>query len=323
MPADWRGSSSRWSLTRRRPWTCSAPPRRNWSHPGLRRRGSRCGFQAAWTVSKKGSCTCGPAGRSAADAAVALPALEVPPLPGLPQRQNGFVQTDTAMHVDGLEAVWAAGDATWFPIKQGGLAAQQADVAARSIAARAGAHVPIEAFQPVLRGMLVTGGAPDFLRSSRADPDADVAAAGRGLWSPSTKVAATYLGPYVARALGEADPQEFADIDPSADPAADEAAHQRAVSLVLAAADADARHRRLRGGDQVAFPRRAAQPGDPARVRGAAPRVATTTPARSGTGCRRRADRSQLRQRGGGDQRSGKARRLAAGDRAPHRRRDA
>ena len=100
------------------------------------------------------------------------------------------------MHVDGLEAVWAAGDATWFPIKQGGLAAQQADVAARSIAARAGAHVPIEAFQPVLRGMLVTGGAPDFLRSSRTDPDADVAAGGRGLWSPSTKVAA-----HVSRAL--------------------------------------------------------------------------------------------------------------------------
>ena len=64
---------------------------------------------------------------------------------------------------------------------------------------------------------------------------------GRGLWSPSTKVAATYLGPYVARALGEADPQEFVDIDPSADPAADEAAHEQAVSLVLAAADADAR----------------------------------------------------------------------------------
>ena len=180
-------------------------------------------------------------GSVSADAAVALPALEVPLLPGLPQRQNGFVQTDTAMHVDGLEAVWAAGDATWFPIKQGGLAAQQADVAARSIAARAGAHVPIEAFQPVLRGMLVTGGAPDFLRSSRTDPDADVAAGGRGLWSPSTKVAATYLGPYVARALGQADPQEFVDIDPSADPAADESAHQRAVSLVLAAADADAR----------------------------------------------------------------------------------
>ena len=180
-------------------------------------------------------------GSVAVDAAVALPALEVPPLPGLPQRQNGFVQTDTAMHVDGLEAVWAAGDATWFPIKQGGLAAQQADVAARSIAARAGAHVPIEAFQPVLRGVLVTGGAPDFLRSSRTDPDADAAAAGRGLWSPATKIAATYLGPYVARALGEHDPHEFVDVDPSGDVAADEATHQEAVSLVLAAADADAR----------------------------------------------------------------------------------
>jgi sulfide:quinone oxidoreductase len=185
-------------------------------------------------------------GSVTADAAVALPALEVPPLPGLPQRRNGFVQTDTAMHVDGLEAVWAAGDATWFPIKQGGLAAQQADVAARSIAARAGAHVPIEAFQPVLRGVLVTGGAPEFLRSSRTAPDADVAAAGRGLWSPSTKVAAKYLGPYVARALGE-DEQEFVDVDPSADPAADKAAHQRAVSLVLAAADADARIGDLEG----------------------------------------------------------------------------
>ena len=163
------------------------------------------------------------------------------PLPGLPQRQNGFVQTDTAMHVDGLEAVWAAGDATWFPIKQGGLAAQQADVAARSIAARAGAHVPIEAFQPVLRGVLVTGGAPDFLRSSRGHRDADVAAVGHELWSPSTKVAAKYLGPYVARALGQDASQEFVDLDPSADPAADEAAHERAVSLVLAAADADAR----------------------------------------------------------------------------------
>jgi sulfide:quinone oxidoreductase len=177
----------------------------------------------------------------AADAAVALPALEVPPLPGLPQREHGFVQTDAVMRVDGLEAVWAAGDATRFPIKQGGLAAQQADVAARSIAARAGAHVPIETFQPILRGALITGGAPDFVRSSRADRGADAAVVGRELWSPATKVAAEYLGPYVARARGEGSPQEFADLEPSADPAADEAAHQRAVSLVLAAADADAR----------------------------------------------------------------------------------
>lgn len=177
----------------------------------------------------------------AADAAIALPALEVPPLPGLPQRRNGFVQTDATMHVSGLEAVWAAGDATWFPIKQGGLAAQQADVAAGSIAARAGAHVPIHPFQPVLRGALITGGAPAFLRSSRADPDADAAVAGRALWWPPTKLAGAYLSPYIARTLGEDSPAtQLVDLEPSTEPSADEDEHDQGVSLVLAAADADA-----------------------------------------------------------------------------------
>jgi sulfide:quinone oxidoreductase len=181
-------------------------------------------------------------GRSlAADAAVALPALRVPPLPGVPQREGGFVHTDTRMHVVGLEAVWAAGDATSFPIKQGGLAAQQSDVAARSIAARAGGHVPAEPFQPVLRGALITGGAPDFLRSSLGRRGGDVAEVGRALWSPPTKIAGTYLGPYLARVRRGDPSQELVDLDPSTDPVADQAAHQRAVSLVLAAADADAR----------------------------------------------------------------------------------
>ncbi len=177
----------------------------------------------------------------AADAAIALPALEVPPLPGLPQRQRGFVQTDATMHVSGLQDVWAAGDATWFPIKQGGLAAQQADVAAASIAARAGAHVPIQVFQPVLRGALITGRAPGYLRSSRGDPDGGAAATGRALWWPPSKLAGAHLGPYVARALGEEyPPGQLIDLEPSAEPLEDEAEHEQAVSLVLAAADADA-----------------------------------------------------------------------------------
>ncbi len=175
-----------------------------------------------------------------ADAAVALPALEVPRLPGLPQRQNGFVHTDAAMHVDGLDAVWAAGDATWFPIKQGGLAAQQADAAARSIAARAGAHVPIEAFQPVLRAMLITGETPDFFRSSVADRDAGVATAGQALWWPPTKVAGRYLGPYLARVLGEPTSDELVDRDPSTARDKGAGGRERSVELLLAAADADA-----------------------------------------------------------------------------------
>ncbi len=177
----------------------------------------------------------------AVDAAVALPALEVAPVSGLPQRHNGFVQTDAGMHVDGLEDVWAAGDATWFPIKQGGLATQQADVAARSIAARAGAHVPIQAFQPVLRAALATGGAPEFLRSSRSDPAATTRATGRALWWPAAKLAGAYLGPYIARVLGEDYPAEqLIDLDPPTEPAEDESEHRQAVALVLAAADADA-----------------------------------------------------------------------------------
>jgi sulfide:quinone oxidoreductase len=174
-----------------------------------------------------------------ADAAVALPALEVLPLAGLPQRHSGFLHTDTAMRVEGLDAVWAAGDATWFPIKQGGLAAQQADVCARSIAARAGAHVPVEAFQPVLRGMLITGRTPDFFRASVSAPDAGVADQGRPLWWPPVKVAGRYLGPYLAHARNPT--TELVDRDPSPGSPDDTADPERAVALLLAASQADAK----------------------------------------------------------------------------------
>ena len=174
-----------------------------------------------------------------ADAAIALPALEVAPLEGLPQHRNGFLQTDVAMHVEGLESVWAAGDATWFPIKQGGLAAQQADVAARGIAARAGAHVPLEPFHPVLRGALITGGAPAFLRASRGGQAPDAAAIGRELWWPPTKIAGRHLGPYIARLLGGDGEGELADVERGEGTEA-RAERDRSVALILAAADGEA-----------------------------------------------------------------------------------
>ena len=61
---------------------------------------------------------------------VAAPDLQVPLLPGIPRGPGGFIPTDEVGRVKGLERVFAAGDAVSFPIKQGGLAAQQADVAA-------------------------------------------------------------------------------------------------------------------------------------------------------------------------------------------------
>jgi sulfide:quinone oxidoreductase len=176
-----------------------------------------------------------------ADAFVALPGLEVASIPGIPQRPGGFIQTDARMHVSGLESVWAAGDATWFPVKQGGLAAQQADAAARTIAALAGAHVPVEPFHPILRAALITGDAPEFLRSDLPHREGKEAAARRELWSPPTKIAGNYLGPYIAGKLGaESTGEELVDLAPSAKPTEDAAEHELALRLLLAAADADA-----------------------------------------------------------------------------------
>ena len=47
---------------------------------------------------------------------------------------------------------------TSFPLKQGGIAAQQASAAAESIAVDAGADLDPQPFRPVLRGLLLTGG---------------------------------------------------------------------------------------------------------------------------------------------------------------------
>ena len=56
--------------------------------------------------------------------------------------------------------VFAAGDATNEPVKQGGLAAQQADAAAETIAAEAGAPVTPRPFTRILRAQLLTADGP-------------------------------------------------------------------------------------------------------------------------------------------------------------------
>src|SRR5215212_4729348 len=85
--------------------------------------------------------------------------------PWLPADADGFVPVDEYGRVTGAGGVYAAGDATTFPLKQGGLATQQADVVADSIAAEIGAIAAAAPFTPVLRGLLLTGGAPIYLRA--------------------------------------------------------------------------------------------------------------------------------------------------------------
>jgi sulfide:quinone oxidoreductase len=172
-----------------------------------------------------------------ADRVVALPQIEGPRIPGLPADPDGFLVVDGHGRVDGTTSVYAAGDVTAFPVKQGGLATQQADAVARAIAARAGAPVEPEPFRPVLRALLLTGSLPLFIRGPG---DAGAAASHAALWRPVGKVVARYLGPWLVdrehARLGAAAP--FADHPQPA--REDDAGHQAAVELALALADDEA-----------------------------------------------------------------------------------
>jgi sulfide:quinone oxidoreductase len=136
------------------------------------------------------------------DAVVALPRLKGVPLAGVPQDEDSFIPVDSSFRIQELEDVFAVGDITTFPVKQGGIAAQQADVAATEIAAAAGADVVSTSFDPVLRGLLLSG-SPRFFRTelsgghgSTSTVDADA------LWWPAGKIAARYLSPYLAEHAG-------------------------------------------------------------------------------------------------------------------------
>lgn len=144
--------------------------------------------------------------RLEADRIVALPQLFGPSVRGLPAASHGFIPIDRYCRVVAAEGVYAAGDATDYPIKHGGLAAQQADTAAAGIAAAAGAPVQPSPFDPEIRGMLLTGGEPLYLSAH--------VTGGHGFsstisespsWSPPTKISARYLAPYLTeRGVGGA-----------------------------------------------------------------------------------------------------------------------
>jgi sulfide:quinone oxidoreductase len=84
----------------------------------------------------------------AVDRIVTQPRLVGPSLRGIPSARDGFIQTDPHGRLAGVDDVFAAGDATTFPVKQGGIAAQQADAVAEAIAASAGADIDPQPFRP-------------------------------------------------------------------------------------------------------------------------------------------------------------------------------
>lgn len=134
-----------------------------------------------------------------ADAVVALPQLLAPEIEGLPADGEGFVPIDEHGRVQGLPGVYAAGDATDFPLKQGGIATQQADAAAEAIAAEHGFDVEPAPFRPVLRGLLLTGRAPRYLRAEVLSGRASRSSVEEeALWWPPAKIAGRRLGPFLA-----------------------------------------------------------------------------------------------------------------------------
>ena len=133
------------------------------------------------------------------DRVIALPELYGPSIRGIPLGEHGFIRIDAYGQVPDAGPIYAAGDATEFAVKYGGIAAQQADVAAQAIAALAGAAVTPEQFHPVIHGMLLTGAKPLYLTAQLTGGhgfSSEIADAPS--WSPATKIAAKYLAPCLA-----------------------------------------------------------------------------------------------------------------------------
>ena len=135
----------------------------------------------------------------AVERVVSLPSVLGPQLDGLTADADGFIPVDLHGLVQGEHDVYAAGDATNSPIKQGGVASQQADAAAEAIAARVGAAVEPQPFRPVLRGLLLTGSTPRYMRAEvSGGRGEDWRVSDHALWWPPSKIAGKRLAPYLA-----------------------------------------------------------------------------------------------------------------------------
>jgi len=171
-------------------------------HGLLEERGVRfVGGTVATGVRRGGSLALADGRVIEADRVVALPELRGRRFTGVPSSQSGFIPVDASGLVEGLAQVYAAGDVTTFPIKQGGLAAQQADVVAQTISNGLGARTKAVRPPRVLLARLLGGDAPVFLRTEFDWSGQPITAAavrtGTERSAKAAKVFGRYLVPYL------------------------------------------------------------------------------------------------------------------------------
>lgn len=132
---------------------------------------------------------------------VTMPRIAGPAIRGLPGGgSHGFLPIDKHCAVHGTGGrVFAAGDAANYPIKHGGLGAQMADAAAAAIAVLAGAQDTAPAFNPVIRGKLLTGRDPVYISAHPVGAESfESEVYDEPPWPSDDKVIAEELGPYLA-----------------------------------------------------------------------------------------------------------------------------
>ena len=148
---------------------------------------------------------------------VTLPTMDGPGIAGLPTDERAFIPTDEHGRVRGVDDVYAAGDGTAFPVKQGGIACQQADAIAELLAAAAGAPVTPQPFRPVLRGRLLTGRGAQYLEHAIHGGAGEGPEPELRLWDVAHKVEGRYLSPWLAQREGGAPPPQRLEGDVDVD----------------------------------------------------------------------------------------------------------
>jgi sulfide:quinone oxidoreductase len=149
----------------------------------------------------EGRLTLSPSETIEADAVLTLPRIQGRQIGGVPHDADGFVAVDDHGRVRRMSRAYAAGDVTTFPVKQGGIATQQADAAAESIAASIGCEVEALPLDPVLRGVLWTGGKPLYLAGHLFGGHGETSIASEeSPWQgdPQDKIIGRHLSPFLA-----------------------------------------------------------------------------------------------------------------------------